>query len=191
MGRKKVQLKRIENKSSRQVTFSKRRSGLIKKARELSVLCDVDVALIIFSSRGKLYEFCSTDSKANIFERYQSHSGEEALASKGENAEVSNPEYASIYSHAELLQIVQRQLEGPKFEQLTVTDIVHLEKQFNAKISQIRARKTELIMDTIMTLQDKEKKQREENTLLRREIAELEKENDRTARAMATLHLLR
>ncbi|KAJ0094229.1 hypothetical protein Patl1_16965 [Pistacia atlantica] len=66
MGRKKVQLRRIENKSSRQVTFSKRRSGLIKKARELSVLCDVDVALVIFSSRGKLYEFCSTDRCAPI-----------------------------------------------------------------------------------------------------------------------------
>jgi MADS-box transcription factor len=59
MGRKKVVLKRIEDKSSRQVTFSKRRNGLMKKARELSILCDVQVALIVFSSRGKLYEFCS------------------------------------------------------------------------------------------------------------------------------------
>lgn len=61
MGRGKVELKRIEDKSSRQVTFSKRRSGLMKKARELSVLCDVDVALFIFSGRGKLYEFSSGD----------------------------------------------------------------------------------------------------------------------------------
>jgi hypothetical protein len=59
MGRKKVVLKRIEDKSSRQVTFSKRRNGLMKKARELSILCDVQVGLIVFSSRGKLYEFCS------------------------------------------------------------------------------------------------------------------------------------
>lgn len=59
MGRKKVELKRIEDKSSRQVTFSKRRNGLIKKARELSVLCDVDVAVLVFSSRGKLYEYAN------------------------------------------------------------------------------------------------------------------------------------
>ena len=59
MGRGKVQLKRIENKINRQVTFSKRRSGLLKKAHEISVLCDAEVALIIFSNRGKLYEFCS------------------------------------------------------------------------------------------------------------------------------------
>ena len=57
MGRGRVELKRIENKINRQVTFSKRRNGLLKKAYELSVLCDAEVALIIFSSRGKLYEF--------------------------------------------------------------------------------------------------------------------------------------
>nr|CAN67450.1 hypothetical protein VITISV_031401 [Vitis vinifera] len=62
MGRKKVELKRIEDKSSRQVTFSKRRNGLIKKARELSVLCDVDVAVLVFSSRGKLYEYANGNS---------------------------------------------------------------------------------------------------------------------------------
>ncbi|PIN10777.1 hypothetical protein CDL12_16629 [Handroanthus impetiginosus] len=60
MGRRKLEIKRIEDKSARQVTFTKRRNGLLKKAKELSVLCDVDVAAIIFSSRGKLYHFCSS-----------------------------------------------------------------------------------------------------------------------------------
>ncbi|XWS48997.1 hypothetical protein CRYUN_Cryun13aG0125700 [Craigia yunnanensis] len=60
MARGKTQMKRIENATSRQVTFSKRRNGLLKKAFELSVLCDADVALIIFSPRGKLYEFSSS-----------------------------------------------------------------------------------------------------------------------------------
>ncbi|KAG6524608.1 hypothetical protein ZIOFF_014542 [Zingiber officinale] len=59
MGRGRVELKRIENKINRQVTFAKRRNGLLKKAYELSVLCDAEVALIVFSNRGKLYEFSS------------------------------------------------------------------------------------------------------------------------------------
>ncbi|KAL9267903.1 MADS-box transcription factor 29-like protein [Drosera capensis] len=59
MGRRKVEMKRIEDKSSRQVTFSKRRGGLMKKAKELSVLCDVQIAVVVFSSSGRLYEFCS------------------------------------------------------------------------------------------------------------------------------------
>ncbi|OMP10420.1 Transcription factor, MADS-box [Corchorus olitorius] len=62
MGRGRVQLRRIENKISRQVTFSKRRSGLLKKAHEISVLCDADVALIVFSNKGKLFEY-SNDSR--------------------------------------------------------------------------------------------------------------------------------
>ena len=53
-------MRRIENATSRQVTFSKRRNGLLKKAFELSVLCDAELALIIFSSTGKLYEFASS-----------------------------------------------------------------------------------------------------------------------------------
>lgn len=60
MGRGRVVLERIENKINRQVTFSKRRSGLLKKAFELCVLCDAEVALIIFSSRGKLFQYSST-----------------------------------------------------------------------------------------------------------------------------------
>lgn len=67
MGRGRVELKRIENKINRQVTFAKRRNGLLKKAYELSVLCDAEVALIIFSSRGKLYEFCSSDRYITLF----------------------------------------------------------------------------------------------------------------------------
>ena len=59
MGRGKVELKRIENPTSRQVTFSKRRNGLLKKALELSILCDAEVALLIFSPSGKAYQFAS------------------------------------------------------------------------------------------------------------------------------------
>ena len=59
MGRGPVQLRRIENKINRQVTFSKRRNGLLKKAHEISVLCDAEVALIVFSTKGKLYEYSS------------------------------------------------------------------------------------------------------------------------------------
>ncbi|KAL7093989.1 hypothetical protein ACP275_11G073000 [Erythranthe tilingii] len=60
MGRRKLEMKQIENNSARMVCFSKRRSDLIKKAKELFVLCNVDVAAIIFSKSGKLYQYCST-----------------------------------------------------------------------------------------------------------------------------------
>ncbi|KAH7575520.1 hypothetical protein JRO89_XS02G0131100 [Xanthoceras sorbifolium] len=63
MGRGKILIRRIDNSTSRQVTFSKRRNGLLKKARELSILCDAEVGLVIFSSTAKLYEYASTRCK--------------------------------------------------------------------------------------------------------------------------------
>nr|VDC95076.1 unnamed protein product [Brassica oleracea] len=64
MGRRKVQIKRIENKSSRQVTFCKRRNGLIEKARQLSVLCESSVAVLVVSAIGKLYNSSSGDNRS-------------------------------------------------------------------------------------------------------------------------------
>lgn len=60
MGRGKIEMKKIENANRRQVTFSKRRNGLLKKARELAVLCDAEVAVIVFSNTGKLFEFSNS-----------------------------------------------------------------------------------------------------------------------------------
>ncbi|RCV28804.1 hypothetical protein SETIT_5G432700v2 [Setaria italica] len=60
--RGRVELRRIEDKASRQVRFSKRRSGLFKKAFELALLCDAEVALLVFSPAGKLYEYSSTST---------------------------------------------------------------------------------------------------------------------------------
>ncbi|XP_010320313.1 agamous-like MADS-box protein AGL104 isoform X1 [Solanum lycopersicum] len=70
MGRVKLQIKKIENTTNRQVTFSKRRNGLIKKAYELSVLCDVDVALIMFSPSGRVSTFSGNKSIEDIMARY-------------------------------------------------------------------------------------------------------------------------
>ncbi|XP_029284414.1 myocyte-specific enhancer factor 2A-like isoform X2 [Cottoperca gobio] len=61
MGRKKIQITRIMDERNRQVTFMKRKFGLMKKAYELSVLCDCEIALIIFNSSNKLFQYASTD----------------------------------------------------------------------------------------------------------------------------------
>ncbi|XLR66793.1 hypothetical protein HN51_009379, partial [Arachis hypogaea] len=73
MVRGKIEMKRIENATSRQVTFSKRRSGLLKKAHELSVLCDAQIALIIFSQSGRLFEYSSTSDMDQLLERYRQY----------------------------------------------------------------------------------------------------------------------
>ncbi|XP_024908110.1 myocyte-specific enhancer factor 2B isoform X1 [Cynoglossus semilaevis] len=61
MGRKKIQISPILDQRNRQVTFTKRKFGLMKKAYELSVLCDCEIALIIFNSTNRLFQYASTD----------------------------------------------------------------------------------------------------------------------------------
>ncbi|XP_044474987.1 agamous-like MADS-box protein AGL104 [Mangifera indica] len=70
MGRVKLEIKRIENNTNRQVTFSKRRNGLIKKAYELSILCDIDIALIMFSPSGRLSHFSGKKRIEDVFSRF-------------------------------------------------------------------------------------------------------------------------
>nr|POE56830.1 agamous-like mads-box protein [Quercus suber] len=70
MVRKKVIVKKIENPSSLQVTYCKRRDGIIKKASELAVLCDTDVGLVMFSPTGRLNSFASNGRIEDIFLRY-------------------------------------------------------------------------------------------------------------------------
>lgn len=63
MGRGKIEIKKIENPTNRQVTYSKRRLGLMKKAKELTVLCDAEVLIIMVSSTGKFAEYCSPSTE--------------------------------------------------------------------------------------------------------------------------------
>ncbi|KIW56797.1 hypothetical protein PV05_05426 [Exophiala xenobiotica] len=70
MGRRKIEIRAIKDDRNRSVTFLKRKGGLFKKAYELSVLCSVDVAVIIFGHNKKLYEFSSGDINETL-RRYQ------------------------------------------------------------------------------------------------------------------------
>eukprot|EP00761_Pharyngomonas_kirbyi_P008658 gb/GECH01008670.1/.p1 GENE.gb/GECH01008670.1/~~gb/GECH01008670.1/.p1 ORF type:complete len:102 (+),score=12.95 gb/GECH01008670.1/:1-306(+) len=63
MGRKKIPIEPIKDERNREVTFKKRKQGLIKKAMELSILCNCQISLVIFNSQNQLYEYCSADPR--------------------------------------------------------------------------------------------------------------------------------
>ncbi|CAN6202034.1 unnamed protein product [Urochloa humidicola] len=106
MGRVKLQIKRIENNTNRQVTFSKRRNGLIKKAYELSVLCDIDIALIMFSPSNRLSHFSGRRRIEDVIERYIN------LPEHDRGGIVRNREYL-------IKMLTQLKCEGDIAEQLT------------------------------------------------------------------------
>ncbi|KAJ1949794.1 hypothetical protein EC988_004626, partial [Linderina pennispora] len=70
MGRKKINIREIENSRQRTVTFARRRAGLIKKAHELSVLCGVQVAMVIFDSKNASHVYASSGAPEDLFARY-------------------------------------------------------------------------------------------------------------------------
>ncbi|OVA10079.1 Transcription factor [Macleaya cordata] len=73
MGRQKIEIKRIEKEDARQVTFSKRRAGLFKKASELCILCGAETAIIVFSPAGKSFSF-GHQSVETVVDRFLSGS---------------------------------------------------------------------------------------------------------------------
>ncbi|KAI4383623.1 hypothetical protein MLD38_009435 [Melastoma candidum] len=159
MGRGRVELKRIENKINRQVTFAKRRNGLLKKAYELSVLCDVEVALIVFSNRGKLYEFCSTSNMLKTLERYQNcnYGVPEPPVSNRETLEElhSQQEYLKLKARYEALQRTLRNLLGEELGPLSSKELESLERQLDSSLKLIRSTRMQYILDQLNDLQRK------------------------------------
>nr|ABX47015.1 MADS box protein [Narcissus tazetta subsp. chinensis] len=157
MGRGRVELKRIENKINRQVTFSKRRNGLLKKAYELSVLCDAEVALIVFSSRGRLYEFGSAGTSKTL-ERYQRccYTSQDAAIADRETQNWCH-EVSKLKAKFESLQRSQRHLLGEDLGPLSIKELQQLERQLEASLSQARQRKTQIMLDQMEELRRKER----------------------------------
>ncbi|PIN12664.1 MADS box transcription factor [Handroanthus impetiginosus] len=178
MGRGRVQLKRIENKINRQVTFSKRRSGLLKKAHEISVLCDADVGLIVFSTKGKLFEYATDSCMERILERYERYSyAERQLREPNVESPASwTLEHAKLKARMEVLQRNQRHYAGEDLDSLSMKELQNLEHQLDVSLKHIRTRKNQVMNESISELQKKDKALQEQNNLLAKKIKEREKE---------------
>nr|AAL09473.1 MADS-box protein FDRMADS3 [Oryza sativa] len=177
MGRGKVQLKRIENSMNRQVTFSKRRNGLLKKAHEISVLCDAEVAAIVFSPKGKLYEYATDSRMDKILERYERYSYAEKALISAESESEGNwcHEYRKLKAKIETIQKCHKHLMGEDLESLNLKELQQLEQQLESSLKHIRSRKSHLMLESISELQKKERSLQEENKALQKELVERQK----------------
>lgn len=149
-------MRRIENATSRQVTFSKRRNGLLKKAFELSVLCDAEVGLIVFSPRAKLYEF-SSSSMQEIIERYRRHTKDvqvEKPAVEQNNMQNLKHDTASLMKKIELLETSKRKLLGESLGSCSLEELQQMEHQLERSVNMIRARKMEVFNEQIERLKE-------------------------------------
>eukprot|EP01018_Ginkgo_biloba_P003270 Gb_39109 [translate_table: standard] len=155
MGRRRVEFNRIENRAKRQVTFSKRRNGLLKKAWELSVLCDAEVALVIFSSTGKIYEFASHGMKETL-EKYRNVSTtNEECSPDNQSVEFSCSEVEILRRKREALQATQKNMIGEDLGSLSFDDLLQIEGKLQLGANAISSRKEHLLQNKIEILQKK------------------------------------
>nr|ACR16047.1 DEFICIENS-like MADS-box transcription factor [Phragmipedium longifolium] len=172
MGRGKIEIKKIENPTNRQVTYSKRRAGIMKKARELTVLCDADVSLIMFSSTGKFSEYCSpsTDAK-KVFDRYQQVSGINLWSVQYEKMQNTLNHLKEI-NHSLRREIRQRM--GDDLEALDIKELRGLEQNMDEALKLVRNRKYHVISTQTDTYKKKLKNSQETHRNLLRELEIIE-----------------
>ncbi|KAI5662015.1 hypothetical protein M9H77_21338 [Catharanthus roseus] len=179
-GRGKIEIKRIENTTNRQVTFCKRRNGLLKKAYELSVLCDAEVALIVFSSRGRLYEYANNSVRGTI-ERYKKACADSTNTGSVSEANTQFYQQEATKLRRQIREIqnsnsnLSRNILGEGVDNLSFKELKNLEGRVEKAIGRIRTRKNELLFAEIELMQKREIEMQNANMYLRAKIAENER----------------
>ncbi|KAL0701472.1 hypothetical protein Bca4012_057594 [Brassica carinata] len=165
MVRGKIQLKRIENPVHRQVTFCKRRTGLLKKVKELSVLCDAEIGVVIFSPQGKLFELATKGTMEGMIDKYMKctsggRGSSSATFTTQEQLQPQNhdlkDEVNVLKQEIAMLQKGIRYMFGGGDGAMNLEELLLLEKHLEYWISQIRSAKMEIMLQEIQSLRNKE-----------------------------------
>ncbi|KAG5226594.1 MADS-box protein [Salix suchowensis] len=175
MTRRKIQIKKIDNTTARQVTFSKRRRGLFKKACELSILCDAEIALMVFSATGKFFEF-SNSSIGQVIERRNLHPKNLDTYSQPP-VELQHDSAVHAMLNKEIAEKTRelRQTRGEDLQGLSMEELQKLEKIIEGSLCRVMEMKGDKIRMEINALESKEQQLMEENQRLKQKIMNLSK----------------
>jgi regulator of replication initiation timing len=128
------------------------------------------VALIVFSPRGKLYEFASSGSMQSIIQRYEIHVKDNPSNNHKpppeENTQHLKNEAENMMKKIEILELSKRKLLGEGLGQCTLEELQQIEQQLEKSVSSIRARKTQVFKEQIEQLKQKGKALTAENARL-------------------------
>lgn len=173
MARERREIRRIESAAARQVTFSKRRRGLFKKAEELAVLCDADVALVVFSATGRLSQFASS-SVNDIVDKYSTHSKNLGKSHQQPSIDlnVEQSKYSGLNEQLAEETNGLRQMRGEDLEGLSVEELHQMEKKLEAGLHRVISTKDQLFMQQIGELLQKGTQLEDENRRLKEQVTD-------------------
>ncbi|CAA0806717.1 MADS-box protein SVP [Striga hermonthica] len=169
MVRQKIQIKKIDNLPARQVTFSKRRRGLFKKAQELSTLCDAEVALIVFSATGRAFDYSSSSMRQLIERRKQQSDTSDKLRQHHLHIQTERDHHATVSKRLADVTLELKQLMGEELQGLGFHDLARLEKLVEIGLSRVGKTKNDKLLIEINKLKTREAELLDENARLKRQ----------------------
>ncbi|KAF6159428.1 hypothetical protein GIB67_032199 [Kingdonia uniflora] len=163
MGRRKIEIEKIESKPTRWVTFCKRRQGLKNKAGELARLCDVEIGLIMFNDRGKLDEYAANNNMQDIITRYMNYHEESISDICSDDVSLSEANHHQslqqdddkLHQQLEHLQKDTRHMMGEEINSMDVEQLEQLETTLVESLSRIRSKKDEMLIAELDNMQKK------------------------------------
>ncbi|KAJ7012769.1 agamous-like MADS-box protein AGL29 [Populus alba x Populus x berolinensis] len=129
-GRQKVEMKRIENQDDRLITFSKRRSGIYKKASELATLTGAEIAIAVFSPAGKPFSF-GHPSVESVINRFLEDSLNMDSTYHLVEAHLDEKKEKGLKLKSTIKEMDSKGWWDTAIEELNIQQLIELEKKFN------------------------------------------------------------
>ncbi|XP_026428098.1 floral homeotic protein PMADS 1-like [Papaver somniferum] len=150
MGRAKIEIKFIENTPNRQVTYCKRRSGIMKKANDLTILCDAQVCVIMFSNTGKLHVYVSpSNTLKKFFDRYQRETCTDIWEAELEALEEELKTQQEIGSR--LKKEIRQRTGQDDLSEFSIEELGGLEKDLARCLKILRERKVNVMSSAMLS----------------------------------------
>ncbi|XP_022732932.1 agamous-like MADS-box protein AGL30 isoform X2 [Durio zibethinus] len=133
MGRVKLKIKKLENTNGRQATYAKRKHGIMKKANELSILCDVEIILLMFSPTNKPSLCIGKGSIEEIIEKFAQLTPQERVKRKLESLEALKKTFKKLDHDVNIHEFLGTSTQ-------TIEDLTNQARLLQARLSEMHRR---------------------------------------------------
>ncbi|KAI3838752.1 hypothetical protein MKX03_004698, partial [Papaver bracteatum] len=147
----KLEIKYIENPLNRQITYSKRKSGILKKAREITILCNAQVCLIMFAKSGKIAEYVSpSTTMKDFFDRYEKKTNTDLWTAQYEVA-LQEELRAQQEIGSRLKKEIRQRTGRDGLSELSIEKLRVLEEDLHQSVEIVRRRKNDVLTSRTRT----------------------------------------